>query len=222
MPVDTIPLHAMPILEALSRCHGSISFAELKEETALAQATLNRILNTLCSYGYAMKIGHGKYLAGPKLVSMGMAISKNQIVPGFKPQLCALRQETQLNAELYVISAGGPVFLTHFPAPGEASVSFSYGHVVLNRTAHPAALFYLAKYKSQKVAGYKENFIADRGGQWPELFRAASMIRKSNYCLALSGMLTNVEPNHHDELRRALHAACRDVELPCASTQTIN
>ena len=39
-----IPLNAVPVLHALARGHGPLAFAELKESTGLAQATLNRIL----------------------------------------------------------------------------------------------------------------------------------------------------------------------------------
>lgn len=200
-----IPRHAVAVLHALARCHGKATFAELRKETELPQATLNRLLNTFCAYGYAVKLGHGKYMAGPQLVDMGLQLTLNQIVPGFKPALRALRTETRLNAELYLIAKSGPIYLTHHAAPREAGVPFKFGHLIQNRTDHPAALFYLAIHKGETPAGSKDNFIVDRGGQWPELFRAGAMVPGSAYCIALSGMLTNVPAERHDELKAALH-----------------
>lgn len=209
-----IPLHAVPVLHALARCQGAVSFAELKESTSLTQATLNRILKCLCEFGYAIKVGHGRYAPGAELVGMGVDLTRNQIVPAFMPTLTSLRRQTHLNAELYIITPGGPIYLAHSPARGEAGIPFRYGHVIQNRTAHPAGLFFMAIHKSQKPAGYKKNFIVDRGGQWPELFRAAAMIPGSIYCLVLSGMLINVGPERHDELKEALHRAGAEMELP--------
>ncbi len=216
MPANNgkISLNAVPVLHALARSHGPAAFAELRDATGLAQATLNRILKQLCDFGYAVKVGHGQYLAGPELVDMGVSITRNHVVPAFKNQLAALKRRTRLNAELYVITPNGPVYLTHSPARGEEALPFQFGHVIRNRSNHPAALFYLAMQKGQKPDGYRENFIVDRGGQWPELFRAAAMIPGSNYCLALSGMLTSVAEERHAELKEALHAAGRDIELP--------
>ena len=219
MGEDRIPLNAVPVLHALARCHGPAALAELREKTGLAQATLSRILSQLCKFDYALKVGHGQYLAGPELVDMGMELTRNQIVPGFKKALSRLKRRTQLNAELYMITPNGPVYLTHSAARGEAELPFRYGHLIQNRVSHPAALFYLAIHDAKKPAGYKDNFIVDRGGQWPELFRAASMIPGSIYCLALSGVLTNVDEARHVELRKALHEACVEIEMPSADGQ---
>lgn len=214
MAEKQIPLNAVPVLHALARCHGPASFADIKEKAGLSQATINRILNQLCDFGYAVKVGHGQYMAGPELVDMGLEITRNQIVPGFRSLLSSLKRRTQLNAELYIITPSGPIYLTHSPRKGEASLPFQFGHLITNRTAHPAARFYLAIHKAEQTDGYKENFILDRGGQWPELFRAASMVPDSNYCLALSGMLMHVGEERHDELKEALHRAGGEIELP--------
>jgi hypothetical protein len=211
---NQIPNRMIRVLNALSRHNGPTSFAELKEATGLTPATLSRVLNNLCTHNYAIKTGHGHYIAGPELLEMGLEITRNQITPGFKATLSSLRQQTHLNAELYLITPGGPVYLTHAAARGEANVPFRYGHVVANRTVHPAALFFLAMHKSQKCDGSKCNFIVDRGGQWPELFRAAAMIKGSNFCLAVSGMLTNIDETRHAEIRDALHRAGDEAEIP--------
>lgn len=214
MADNGIPNRAVKVLHALAHCSGSASFAEIKEETGLTPATLNRILKNMCAHGYVIKTGHGQYIAGPELLEMGLEITRNQITPGFESTLRALRRQTHLNAELYLITPGGPIFLTHSPAKGEAGVPFQYGHVIANRTVHPVAMFFLSLYESQKCDGFGQNFIADRGGQWPELFRAAAMIKGSNYCLAVSGMLTNVDESRHAEIRNALHEAGAKAELP--------
>lgn len=208
------PLKALVVSNALARRHGPVGFAELKETTQLAQATLNRVLNNLCRYGYAIKMGHGQYLAGPKLVDMGQEIVRNQLVRGFEVPLSELKQRTKLNAELYVITPNGPVFLTHSPARDGGNIPFRFGHLIRNRDAHPAALFYLGIHKGDKAEGYRENFIVDRGGQWPELFRAAAMIPSSNFCLALSGKLINVDEDRIPELKEQLQQACREMEFP--------
>lgn len=214
MTPGQIPLNAVPVLHALARSHGAVSFAEVKERTGLAQATVNRILNQLCDFGYAVKLGHGQYTAGPELLDMGLEVTRNQMLPMFDATLRPLRRKTQLNAELYVITPNGPVFLTHSPAKNEADIPFRFGKRISNRDAHPAALFYLAIHEGHQPAGYKENFIVDRGGQWPELFRAASMVRNSCYCLALSGLLMNVGEERHAELKEALHQAAAEMKLP--------
>lgn len=214
MGENQIPLNAIPVLHALARFSGSISFADIKEETQLSQATVNRILNQLCEFGYAIKMGHGQYAAGPQLVDLGLEVTRNQLVPRFRSALSSLKRKTQLNAELYVITPKGPIYLTHASAPGEAGLPFQFGKLIGNRDAHPAALFYLAIHEGQKHDGLKDNFIVDRGGQWPELFRGAAMVRDSKYCLALSGMLSNVDLDRQPELRDALHEAGKEIELP--------
>ena len=208
MSDDKIPLHTVPVLDALSRSHGAASFAEIQSTTGLAKATLSRILKTLCTFGYALKCGHGQYMAGPKLVEMGEQLSRNQVIAGFMDELCQLRLATHLNAELYLIAKGGPVFFTHYAAPGEAGVSFRYGHVILNRKHHPAGRFYLALHENETMKGFRENFIVDPGGQWPELFRAAAMVPGTSYCIAVSGMLANVKDEAHQQIREALHTSC--------------
>jgi len=214
MAEKQIPLNAIPVLHALARSHGAASFADIKERTGLSQATVNRILNQLCEFDYAIKIGHGQYTAGPELLDLGLEVARNQILPRFDSTLRALRRKTQLNAELYVITPIGPVFLTHSPAKNEAVIPFRFGKMIGNRDAHPAALFYLSIHKGQHPEGCQENFIVDRGGQWPELFRAASMVRNSHYCLALSGLLMNVGEERHAELKEALHKSGAEMELP--------
>jgi len=209
-----IPLKAVPVLHALARSRGPAGFADLKQATQLTQATLNRILNQLCEFRYAIKVGHGQYMSGPELFDMGQELTRNHVVPAFSAALADLRRRTQLNAELYMITPGGPIYLDHSAARGEASIPFRYGHVIQNRIAHPAGLFYLAMYGSEKPAGHRANFIVDRGGQWPELFRAAAMVPGRIYCLAVSGMLTNVPEERHAELKQHLHAVCGGIELP--------
>jgi len=214
MAEKQIPLNAIPVLHALARSHGSVSFADIRDTTGLSQATVNRILNQFCQFGYAVKVGHGQYTAGPELLDIGLQLTRNQMLPRFESTLRPLRRKTQLNAELYVITPSGPVFLTHSPAKGEAVIPFRFGKMIGNRDAHPAALFYLAIHEGQRPEGYRENFIVDRGGQWPELFRAAAMVGGSRYCLALSGLLMNVGEERHAELKDALHQAAKEMELP--------
>lgn len=216
MSDEKIPLKAVPVLHALARFHGPATLAELREETGLAQATLNRVLKSLCDFDYAIKVGHGQYLAGPDLVDLGISVTRNQLVPAFQQPLSRLRNRTHLNAELYVITPNGPVYLAQSAARGEAGLPFRFGHLVRNRTHHPAARFYLAIHAGEKPEGPRKNFIIDRGGQWPELFRAAAMIRGSHYCLAVSGMLTNVDEARHEELKEELHKACSEIELPAS------
>jgi hypothetical protein len=214
MPDNQIPHLVVPVLHALAKSGEPVSFADLKEQTGIAQASLSRMLNNLCSYGYAMKASHGQYMAGPELLDMGISITRNRIVPELKKQLIGLKRKTQLNAEIYIITQNGPVYLTHSPAKGEEPLPFRFGHLISNRTDHPAALFFLAMHGGAKPAGCKENFIVDRGGQWPELFRAASMVNGSNYCLALSGMIASVGEDRYPELKEALHEAGKEIELP--------
>ena len=85
---------------------------------------------------------------------------------------------------------------------------FRYGHIIGNRVAHPAGLFYRALHEDFKPQGFKENFIVDRGNQWPELFRAASMVPGGRYCLAVSGVLATVGEERHEEIRALLAEAC--------------
>jgi hypothetical protein len=214
MPENIIPNHAVPVLHALARCHGPAGFAELKEMTGLTQPTLNRILKNLCLYNYAIKTGHGQYMVGAELLDMGQEITRNHVVAGFDAVLSSLQQKTHLNAELYMITPNGPVYLTHYATRGEAGIPLRFGHLIRNRKHHPASLFYLAIHESQKVEGYKENFIVDRGGQWPELFRSGAMVPKSNYCLIVSGLLANIDEDRQPELKNMLHEACQETELP--------
>ncbi len=200
-----MPFNAFPVIQVIARNPEEVSFSFLKENTGLAQATLNRILKTLCEYRYLIKTSHGHYSTGPKLLNLGNAIVRNQITPKFQPALINLSHVTHLNAELYLISNDGPLFLKHIPAPDEANISFGYGHVILDRKSHPASLFYLTLNKNKKVADLKENFVIDEGNQWPELFRAASMVPETKYCIAVSGMLKNVPPSTYNDLKAIMH-----------------
>ena len=122
MPDNKIPINAFPVIQVIARNPEEVSFSFLKEKTQLAQATLNRVLKTLCEYRYVIKTSHGHYMTGPKLLNLGNAIVRNQITPKFEKSLINLCHVTHLNAELYLISNDGPLFLKHSPAPDEANI----------------------------------------------------------------------------------------------------
>jgi DNA-binding IclR family transcriptional regulator len=231
----------LKILECLAGADEPLGFAALAAETRVPQATLTRMLNRLTQWGYAAKVAHGSYEAGPGLIALGARVMEHASALPFRALLGELAEETGQNAEVYLLTPNGPVFLQSAPGRTEIQISLRTGYLVKSVAVHPGGLFSFARYPDDVTAvaedlkrrglsreafrsrvrkAEESRFYADRGQIRPELARAGVPTRDGRFCVCVSGGVSEFPAAKDDALRKRLLAALNRFEGSKSSNGT--
>lgn len=214
----------LTILEAVSACKGDISLSQLRNDTQLPSATLNRLIRDMVENGYLTKSSHGFYEAGPALTAMAANICANWSTKNFDTVLSRLANISGLNAELYSLGKNGPVFIKRINIQSEFRVRMNPGYHPTS-PGNPVYAFYCSVYPESSYIWDKkiimdenlekwlklckeENFIYEQGNILPELARACSATNDKQYCIGLSGLISEFkfEP---EKIKQLLNEAIR-------------
>jgi DNA-binding IclR family transcriptional regulator len=223
-----------PILECLATASGPVSFAELREHTGAAPATLSRLLGKLVDCSYVRKVAHGSYQVGPNLISLSTLVMENAAAYAFRPLLRELAEATGQNAELYTLTSNGPVFLACVSGGSELRITLTPGYHIRNPLRHPAGAFYflrypdaldrwageiegrhrwdLAEWRRTVEGARRRRFVIHRGVTRPELARAAVATPESGFVVCLSGLVGDFPPARDESLRRRMLRTVRRFE----------
>lgn len=98
---------ALMILDAFTRDNTTVSLAQISEKTGLYKSTILRLLQSLESFGYVLRLHNGSYILGPAPLRLA-AVARSDLHPAEKimPVLRGLVQATSESASFYVRSAG--------------------------------------------------------------------------------------------------------------------
>jgi DNA-binding IclR family transcriptional regulator len=207
----------MSLLQALASSAEALSIGELRDKTGMAPATLNRQLKRLTEAGYIVKVRHGAYAVGGALISLSLQVMQHSGCNRYLPLMHELVRRTGLNAELYLLNGAGPTLLNWLGGVSEFRVRMSPGHPV-SHPRHPAIAFYLAAHPEAPQAWSQprnavepdwiiraktDGFLMEMGRLRPELARACLLLEEPNYCLGLSGLVSEFTLNEQD-IRRLI------------------
>ena len=142
-------INELDVVEFLSMQSKPVSFLAIREHTGIPQATLTRVARALCDTGYAIKVSHGRYMAGPRIMALGESVNIHLIMHRFEPILTRLAEQTGLNAELYLLASSGPVFLSSVRGASEFDLHIEPGHLIRHIDVHPTGFFYFIKYPNR-------------------------------------------------------------------------
>ncbi|MBI3832589.1 MAG: helix-turn-helix domain-containing protein [Planctomycetes bacterium] len=228
-------LDDLKLLECLAEADAPLGFAALAAQTRVAPATLTRMLNRLAAWGYAAKVAHGSYEAGPGLLALGARVQEHSAALPFRALLGELADETGQNAEVYALTPNGPVFLQSAPGRSEIRITLRPGHLVKSVAVHPGGLFSFARYpdgvpavaedlkrrglsraafRTRVRKAEEARFYADRGQIRPELARAGVSTRDGRFCVCVSGGVSEFPAAKDEALRKKLLAALQRMEGP--------
>ncbi|MGF1448396.1 MAG: helix-turn-helix domain-containing protein [Opitutales bacterium] len=221
------------LLETLAASTRPLGPGQIRAQTDIAPATLNRLLRRCQQHGYVRRVGHGSYEAGPRLLSLGSSAVQNARALRFRGLLLGLAEETGLNAELYALNTEGPVFLLGVTGGGERRIPYREGQRVERVWDHPAGLFFFQRYPEAfswravqlqnlnidqtVLKGRVESAVAagiaiERGRLQPELARAAIPNGDYAYCVCLAGFLSDFPTEREDALKRLLRLRMKTFE----------
>ncbi|MGF1483345.1 MAG: helix-turn-helix domain-containing protein [Opitutales bacterium] len=221
------------LIETLARSTRPLGPGEIRSQTGIAPATLNRLLRRCQEQGYVQRVGHGSYEAGPRLLSLAGDAVQNVRALRFRRLLTGLAEETGLNAELYALNVKGPTFLMGVTGRGERRIPFNEGQLIERIYEHPAGLYFLQRYPEAFEWRKRQMQILDvdvaelrrrvevavdaciyveRGRLQPELARAAIPNGDYAYCLCLAGFLSDFPVAREESLKQLLRLRLRTFE----------
>lgn len=226
-------LPAFQILKCLSKSRSPVSLSTLRDETGIAPATLNRLLAKMTDSDYVRRVDRGLYTGGPAFMVLAtLAMENLQTVP-FRPLLHQMAMATGQNAELYAITTSGPVFLMSDPGHCHFRTNLPSGHIVRDRFQHAAAPFRFARFpdayewekvqmelkgidpevwREQVETAKRRKFSIERGKIKPELARFAAPLEGADFCVVVSGLITDFPEENDEKLRRTMLRVVREFE----------
>jgi DNA-binding IclR family transcriptional regulator len=120
---------AVSVLEALEQ--RPLSLAELVRVSGLPRATAHRLAAALCAHGLAGRDGEGRYVLGPRLVSLGRAaMGDESLAAAAAPALARLRDRTGESVQLYVRHGDSRVCVAALDSPNELRTIVAVGAVL--------------------------------------------------------------------------------------------
>jgi hypothetical protein len=220
----------LKLLRILTQADYSVSLPELREKTAMANTSLNRLLNQLMKEMYVQKIRHGEYTAGPALLNLGSNVLNNSISSLYRPLIEKLSEQTGLNGELYSLSPQGPIMLFWIQGRSEFRVRM-YPGFRLQMEEHPAISFFLHRYpgntcwnrEPKKILNdgtplnewldqvERDNFLFEKGHVRPELARCCAALPGGELVIGLSGLISEFNWEK-EELKELVHKNINDFE----------
>ncbi len=221
------------LLEALAASTRPLGPGQIRAQTDIAPATLNRLLRRCQHHGYVRRVGHGAYEAGPRLLLLGSSAVQNARALRFRGLLMGLAEETGLNAELYALNTEGPVFLLGATGRGERRIPYREGQRIDRVWDHPAGLFFFQRYpeafswrevqmriakidqtvlKERVDAAVSAGIAVERGRLQPELARAAIPNGDYAYCVCLAGFLSDFPVAREEALKQLLRQRMKTFE----------
>lgn len=215
----------LKLLKIIAASEHPLPIHEIREQTALANTTLNRLLNQLMKESYVSRAGRGRYTGGPALFHLGSAAVNNSLSSRYRPLIEDLAERTGLNSEIYSLGAQGPVMLFWIQGRSEFRVRM-YPGFRLAAVQHPAVAFFLNRNPGRLCWGKPASPVLPDGrpsGEWiasavegevlfdrgltrPELTRCAVLIPGEDLVVSLSG-LTSEFPTDRDALAAVLLGA---------------
>jgi len=117
------------VLDALEA--GPAPLAALVAATGLPRATVHRLASALCLHGLAGRDEQGRFVLGPRLVTLGhAALPSLPVVDAARPALARLRDLTGESVQLYVRSGDARVCVAALEGPNELRTIVAVGAVL--------------------------------------------------------------------------------------------
>jgi len=110
---------------------GPVSLAGIVASTGMPRATVHRLASALCQHGLAGRDGQGRFVLGPRLVTLGhAALDSISVVDAARPALVGLRDATGESAQLYVPSGDTRVCVAALEGRNELRTIVALGAVL--------------------------------------------------------------------------------------------
>jgi DNA-binding IclR family transcriptional regulator len=135
----------LSVLDALdvSRANGASRLGDIAERAALPKSTVHRILRRLVEHGYARAEGDGRYVLGPRVLSMaGAALQQLDAAAWAGPVLRELHADVGHTVHFAMLSGDEAVYLEKLVDPNlpYQFASRVGGHIRLHCTAMGKAM----------------------------------------------------------------------------------
>lgn len=226
------------VVECIAAARTPVAFSVIRDKTRIAPATLTRLLAKLVQADYVRKPEHGRYEAGPGLVALGTQVMENAAAFPFRAILEGLAKATGQNAELYTLTASGPMLLLTVPGRTEVRAAMPPGSLVKNVFTHPAGLFHFNRFpeaykwmavpirlrninvpelRTRVTRAVADGFAVDRGGTRPELACAAVPTSDGAFCVCVSGGISDFPARGDARLRLVMHRVLKQFKAAGAA-----
>ncbi|MCI9889510.1 IclR family transcriptional regulator [Micrococcales bacterium 31B] len=177
---------ALEILEVAAHHGGSASLTQLAQDTALPNATLHRLANTLCQLGYLRQDNQRRYTLGPQLIPLGEAASQ-QVTTWATPSLEAIVAAIGESANLAALDHGNIVYIAQAQSRHAMRMFTEVGRRVSPHCtavgkailAHESDEFTLPLVRSMDLVRHTETTLATV----PDFLAELERVRERGYAL---------------------------------------
>ncbi len=220
-------LPVFEILKVFATTPEPVSLQDLREKTQIPPATLNRLLVKLTESDYVRRQGRGIYTGGPAFMVLSTLAVENLQTVAFRPLLHELVSATGHNAELYAITTKGSVFMFSESGGGVVRTNLPSGFLIQEKFKHATSVFRFARFpeafdweavpmrmrhidevdlRNDVERALDRRFNAERGSIRPELARFAVPLAGLDFCVVVSGLLTDFPEDGEEDLRKTMLA----------------
>jgi IclR family pca regulon transcriptional regulator len=121
-------LRGIEVLDALARSPQGTSPQELVEETGLDRSTLQRLLRTLVSAGYADRLERGRYAVATAGLSLGVKLSQSShLARVSRPYLVELQRSVGETVNLAVLTGTDVTYVARLATQRILSINIDVG-----------------------------------------------------------------------------------------------
>ncbi len=218
-------LPVFEILKVFATSREPVSLQDLRNRTQIPPATLNRLLGKLTESDYVRRQGRGIYTGGPAFMVLSTMAVENLQTVAFRPLLHELARATGHNAELYAITTKGSVFMFSESGGGAVRTNLPSGFLIKEKFKHATSVFRFGRFpeayeweaipmrthgvdegvfRDSVERALKRRFHTERGCIRPELARFAVPLEGLDFCVVVSGLLTDFPDEDEEALRRKM------------------